>query len=70
VLLVLDWVEPRWARLRLLRPFAVLAMVGSLVFAWMCDAVGDHDGITALDGPVSPRAISGFFSRRRRRRSF
>jgi len=52
-LLVLDWAEPRLERLRALLPFAVVAMVGSLVFAWMCDAVGDHNGITAVDGPVS-----------------
>ncbi len=53
VLLVLDWVEPRLERLRALLPFAVFAMIGSLVFAWMCDAVGDHNGITTVDGPVS-----------------
>jgi membrane-associated phospholipid phosphatase len=53
VLLVLDWVEPRLERLRALLPFAVFAMAGSLVFAWMCDAVGDHNGITAVDGRVS-----------------
>ncbi len=48
-----DWVEPQRERLRALLPFAVLAMVGSLVFAWMCDAVGDHNGVTVVDGPVS-----------------
>ena len=53
VLMVLDWAELRLERLRAVLPVAVLAMVGSLVFAWMCDAVGDHNGITAVDGPVS-----------------
>ena len=53
VQLVLGWAEPRLARLRPLLPFAIVAMVGSLVFAWMCDAVGDHNGVTALDQPVS-----------------
>ena len=53
MLLVLDWAEPRLERLRALLPFAFLAIGGSLVFAWMCDAVGDHNGITAVDGPVS-----------------
>lgn len=42
-----------WERLRALLPFAVLAASGALVFAWLCDAVGDHDGITAVDGPVA-----------------
>lgn len=36
-----------------LLPSAVLAAAGVLVFAWLCDAVGDHDGITAIDRPVS-----------------
>ena len=53
MLLVLGWAEPRLERLRALVPFALLALVGSLMFAWMCDAVGDHNGITAVDGPVS-----------------
>ena len=53
VLLVMDWATPRWERARALWPFAVLAVGASLVFAWMCDAVGDRDGVTAVDGPVS-----------------
>ena len=23
------------------------------MFGWMCDAVGDRDGVTVVDGPVS-----------------
>lgn len=53
MLLALGWAPPRLDRIRLLWPFAALACLGTLVFAWMCDAVGDHNGITALDGPVS-----------------
>lgn len=42
-----------WERLRALLPFAVLASSGALVFAWLADAVGDHDGITVVDRPVA-----------------
>lgn len=53
LLLALDWSTPRLDRLRALLPFAVLAALGSLVFAALCDAVGDHNGITSVDQPVA-----------------
>lgn len=34
-------------------PFAGIAAAGAIAFAWLCDAVGDHDGITAVDLPVA-----------------
>lgn len=34
-------------------PFAALAAAAALVFAWLCDAVGDRAGITAIDLPVA-----------------
>ena len=53
MLLALGLFPPRLDRLRALWPFVVVAVAGGLVFAWMCDAVGDRNGITAVDGPVS-----------------
>lgn len=53
MLLALRWTDPQLGRVRSLLPFLALAAVGGLVFAWMCDAVGDRNGVTALDGPVS-----------------
>lgn len=53
VLLALGWTAPRLDRVRALWPLAALAAAGAFVFAWMCDAVGDQDGVTAVDGPVS-----------------
>lgn len=53
LLLAPDWSTARLVRLRALLPFAALAVVGSLVFAALCDAVGDHNGVTAVDQPVS-----------------
>lgn len=53
LLLALDWSASRLERLRSLIPFAVVAAVGALVFAALCDAVGDRNGITAVDRPVS-----------------
>lgn len=53
MLLALGWAPPRLDRIRSLWPFAALAGFGALVFAWMCDAVGDHNGITIVDRPVS-----------------
>ncbi len=53
MLLVLGWAELRLQWLRALLPFAALAMIGSLTFAWMCDAVGEHNGVTAIDEPVA-----------------
>lgn len=38
---------------RSLAPMAVLAAAGMVLFAWLCDAVGERDGITAIDGPTS-----------------
>ena len=34
-------------------PFAAVAVAAALVFAWLCDAVGDRNGITAIDPPVA-----------------
>lgn len=53
LLLALDWNTPRLDRLRGLVPFAIVAAAAALVFAALCDAVGDHNGVTAIDGPVS-----------------
>jgi len=55
LLLALDMSTARLDRVRVraLLPFAVVAVLGSLVFAALCDAVGDHNGITAVDQPVS-----------------
>lgn len=53
MLLALGWAPPRLDRLRAAWPFALPAVVGALVFAWMCDAVGDRNGVTVVDGPVS-----------------
>lgn len=39
--------------LRRLLPFLVAAGAGAVVFAWMCDAVGDHDGVSALDPTIA-----------------
>lgn len=41
------------ARVRPLLPYAIVAAFAALVFAALCDAVGDHDGVTAVDRPVS-----------------
>lgn len=53
LLLALDWTTPRLDRLRALLPFAIVAAASALVFAALCDAVGDHNGVTGIDGPVS-----------------
>jgi membrane-associated phospholipid phosphatase len=53
MLWVLERVDPQLDRVRALWPFAVLAVASALVFAWMCDVVGDHNGITSVDGPVA-----------------
>lgn len=54
MLVAFDWT---WSRLsgigRGLLPLAAVAAVGVLVFGWLCDAVGDHDGVTSVDQPVS-----------------
>lgn len=39
--------------LRTLLPFALIAAVGATAFAALCDAVGEHDGLTVIDGPVA-----------------
>lgn len=39
--------------LRRLLPLLVAAGAGAVVFAWMCDAVGDHDGVSMLDPTVA-----------------
>ena len=49
----LGFASPQFDRLRAMWPFVVVAVTGGVVFAWMCDAVGDRNGITAVDGPVS-----------------
>lgn len=38
---------------RLATPFVGVALVAAAVFAWLSDAVGDHDGITAFDAPAA-----------------
>jgi undecaprenyl-diphosphatase len=53
VLAVLSWADARLDRLRLGYPFVLVSVVGLAVFTWMCDAVGDHNGVTAVDGPVA-----------------
>ena len=53
MLVALGWSELRTERLRSLLPFAVVALLGALAFAWLCDAVGEHDSVTSVDGPVS-----------------
>ncbi len=53
LLLALDWSTERLGRVRALLPFAVIAGAGAVLFAALCDAVGDHNGITAVDRPVS-----------------
>lgn len=40
-------------RARAAAPAAAIVVLGSLVLAWLCDAVGDRDGITAVDRPVA-----------------
>lgn len=34
-------------------PYAVVALAAATVFAWLCDAVGDRDGVTMVDAPVA-----------------
>lgn len=46
-------VPARLPRARTLAPLAALAIVSTLVFVALCDAVGDHDGVTAVDRPVA-----------------
>lgn len=53
MLLALGFAPPRLDRLRALWPFGIVAVTGGFVFAWMCDVVGDRNGVTAVDGPVS-----------------
>lgn len=53
MLLALGWTQPRFERVRALWPLAALATAAAIVFAWLCDAVGDHDGVTAIDGPTA-----------------
>lgn len=50
---VLNSASVRLERLWRLWPLALLFSGALVVFAWMSDAVGDHDGVTAVDGPVS-----------------
>ncbi|MBI1377810.1 MAG: phosphatase PAP2 family protein [Frankiales bacterium] len=38
---------------RALLPFAAVAAAAGLVFAVLCDAVGEHDGLTVVDRPVA-----------------
>ena len=53
MLLALGQIQLSVDRLRTLWPFAVVAVAGTVVFTWLYDAVADHDGITALDGPIA-----------------
>ena len=53
MLLALGWNQPHLDRVRTLWPLAVLGTAAAVVFAWLCDGVGDHDGITAVDGPTA-----------------
>lgn len=53
MLRVLDWSAPRLDRMRSVWPLAVTGAAGLATFGWMCDAVGDRDGVTAIDGPIS-----------------
>lgn len=38
---------------RLATPFVGVALLAASAFAWLSDAVGDHDGITAVDAPTA-----------------
>lgn len=49
----MDWITPMFTRARALLPFALIALAGVLGFAWMCDGVGDRDGVTYVDAPIA-----------------
>lgn len=53
MLLVMDWITPRFTRARQLLPFAMIALAGTIGFVWVSDGVGDHDGVTYADAPVA-----------------
>lgn len=53
MLLALDRLDRSTLRLRVLWPYATVAVVAAALFAALCDQVGDRDGITSVDGPVA-----------------
>lgn len=49
----MNWAIPSFGRARKFLPFALIALAGVAGFTWMCDGVGDHNGATYMDAPIS-----------------
>lgn len=52
-MLDVEWLQPVSVHVRRLWSFALIAVLGTVTFGWMCDAIGDRDGVTVIDAPVS-----------------
>lgn len=53
MLLALDRIDRSALRLRVMWPYAAVAVAAAMLFGALCDQVGDRDGVTAVDGPVA-----------------